>query len=80
MTKVVDQNDQLALAKGLTQRTNGLTIGLDLGEAELLELVTPTTADLLKWWFGEDMVSARDGLNFHEGQRQAILNTIEVAI
>ena len=76
MTKAVDQNDQLALAKGLTQRANGLVIGLDFGEAELLELVTPTTADLLKWWFGEDMVSARDGLNFHDGQRQAILNTI----
>ena len=76
MTKVVDQIDQLALAKGLTQKTNGLTIGLDLVGAELLELVTPTTADLLKWWFGEDMVSARDGLNFHDGQRQAILNTI----
>ena len=39
MTKAVDQNDQLALAKGLTQRANGLVIGLDFGEAELLELV-----------------------------------------
>jgi type III restriction enzyme len=38
-------------------------------------LVTPTTAELLLWWFGEDMVLARS-LNFHAGQRQAILNAI----
>ena len=28
------------------------------------------------WWFGEDMVLARGGLNFHAGQKQAILNAI----
>jgi len=28
------------------------------------------------WWFGEDMVLARSGLNFHAGQKQAILNAI----
>jgi type III restriction enzyme len=38
--------------------------------------VTPTTAELLMWWFGEDMVIARGGLNFHAGQKQAILNAI----
>jgi len=31
---------------------------------------------LLKWWFGEDMIATRSTLNFHAGQRQAILNTI----
>jgi type III restriction enzyme len=67
---------QLALAKGLTQKTKALCLGLESGAAEILDLVTPTTADLLKWWFGEDMVTARVGLNFHEGQKQAILNTI----
>jgi type III restriction enzyme len=67
---------QLALAKGLTQKTKALCLGLETGAAEILDLVTPTTADLLKWWFGEDMVTARVGLNFHEGQKQAILNTI----
>ena len=30
-------------------------------------VVTPTTAELLLWWFAEDMVAARNGLNFHAG-------------
>ncbi len=76
MSKPAEQIDQLALAKGLTQKTNALCVGLEHGEAEIFDLVTPTTDDLLKWWFGEDMVTARIGLNFHEGQKQAILNTI----
>jgi type III restriction enzyme len=40
-----------------------------------LEKVTPTTADLLRWWFQLDCIDGRD-VNFHAGQRQAILNTI----
>jgi type III restriction enzyme len=68
--------DQLALAKGLTKKVQSLSLGLESGDAEILDLVTPTTADLLKWWFSEDMVSARGNLNFHEGQKQAILNII----
>ncbi|PIT82956.1 DEAD/DEAH box helicase family protein [Limnohabitans sp. 15K] len=69
-------DDQLALAEGLTTKTNQLCLGLESGAADILELVTPTTADLLAWWFGEDMVMARGGLNFHSGQKQAILNAI----
>ena len=76
MTKSTEQVDQLALAKALTLKTNTLCLGLEHGEAEILDLVTPTTSDLLRWWFGEDMVAARVGLNFHPGQKQAILNTI----
>ena len=38
--------------------------------------VTPITAELLQWWFGEEMVAARQGFNFHAGQRQAILNLV----
>lgn len=68
--------DQLALAAALTARTNQLCIGLEEGAADILDLVTPTTADLLRWWFGADMVAARQALNFHPGQRQAILNAI----
>ncbi|MCW5237415.1 restriction endonuclease subunit R [Verminephrobacter eiseniae] len=72
--------DALALSTGLTARTRHLCLGLESGAAEILELATPTTAELLLWWFGQDMVLARggsqDGLNFHEGQKQAILNTI----
>lgn len=69
-------NDQLALSAGLTAKTRALCLGLEAGAAEILDLVTPTTAELLKWWFGDDMVAARAGLNFHAGQMQAILNAI----
>ena len=69
-------DDQLALAAGLTARTQQLCLGLESGAADILELVTPTTAELLLWWFGEDMVLARQGLNFHAGQKQAILNAV----
>jgi len=68
--------DQLVLAAGLTAKTQQLCLGLESGAADILELVTPTTAELLLWWFGEDMVLARQGLNFHAGQKQAILNAI----
>ena len=73
---MADANNPLALSAGLTTKTNALCLGLENGEADLLELVTPTTAELLGWWFGEDMVAAREGLNFHAGQKQAILNAI----
>ena len=73
-------NAQLALSTGLTAKTNQLCLGLESGAADILELVTPITAELLMWWFGEDMVLARGGdnrgLNFHAGQKQAILNAI----
>lgn len=77
------QDTQLALATGLTAKTQQLCLGLESGAADILDLVTPTTAELLLWWFGEDMVLARGasatgggGLNFHAGQKQAILNAI----
>lgn len=74
--KLKDAEHPLALSAGLTAKTNALCLGLESGAAEVLELVTPTTAELLGWWFGEDMVAARGGLNFHAGQKQAILNAI----
>ena len=63
-------DDQLALAKALTLRTQQLCSGLDRGAAEILDLVTPITAELLRWWFGEDACQSRS-CNFHSGQRQA---------
>ena len=36
------------------------------------------TQDLLRFWFSDSFVETRNNLNFHEGQRQAILNTIYV--
>lgn len=67
--------DPLPLATALTLRSKRLCLGLEGGEAEILERVTPTTATLLRWWFGEDACNSR-AINFHGGQRQAILNTI----
>ena len=75
MSRGVSPDDQLALARALTRRTQSLCLGLEHGEAEILELVTPTTAELLRWWFGDDACQSR-AFNFHAGQRQAILNTI----
>ena len=70
-----DPANPLALAAALTQRTEQLCIGLEHGIADILELVTPVTAELLRWWFGEDAIQSRT-FNFHPGQRQAILNVI----
>ena len=36
-------DDQLALAAGLTAKTNQLCLGLESGAADILEMVTPTT-------------------------------------
>jgi len=66
---------QLALAAALTRGTQQLCLGIEHGEAEILELVTPVTAELLRWWFTEDACQSR-AFNFHAGQRQATLNVI----
>lgn len=71
-----DTQNPLALAAALTARTQQLCLGLEHGAADILELVTPTTAELLLWWFGEEQTSTRSTLNFHAGQKQAILNAI----
>lgn len=67
--------NELSLAKNLTHKTNDACVGLEHGTADILELVTPTTAELLTYWFGIDHIETRD-FNFHEGQKQAILNII----
>ena len=69
------RQDVLPLAKALTRRTQQLCLGLEQGIADLYELVTPVTAELLRWWFGNDACQSRS-LNFHPGQKQAILNAI----
>ena len=60
----------LELAKRLTEIVNE-----SWADGSMLEEVTPTTKELLKWWFSEEQCSIRKR-NFHEGQRQAILNII----
>lgn len=44
---------------------------------ELLAKATPITQDLLRFWFCEPFTDTRS-INFHEGQRQAILNTVYI--
>ena len=68
--KTNETNVSLELAKRLSEIVN------DAWESgELLEQVTPTTQELLKWWFSEEYCSLRSR-NFHAGQRQAILNIV----
>ncbi len=63
-------NASLELAKRLSDIVN------DAWESgELLDHVTPTTQELLKFWFSEEYCSLRNR-NFHAGQRQAIMNII----
>src|SRR3546814_18307717 len=68
-------DDPLILARSLTRHAEQLCNGLESGTIDLYDLVTPTTAQLLHWWFGADACQTR-AFNFHPGQRQAILNTI----
>ena len=63
-------NISLELARRLTDVVNA-----SWESGEMLEKVTPVTAELLKFWFSEDFCSLRHR-NFHQGQRQAILNII----
>ena len=63
-------NISLELAHRLTDVVNAAW-----KSGEMLEKVTPTTASLLNYWFGEGFCNER-ARNFHEGPRQAILNII----
>ena len=63
-------NTSLELAKRLSEKVNEAW-----ESGELLEQVTPTTQELLKFWFSEEYCSLRNR-NFHAGQRQAILNIV----
>ncbi|MDZ7817529.1 MAG: DEAD/DEAH box helicase family protein [Aliarcobacter sp.] len=60
----------LQLAQNITKIVNELW-----ESGEFLNLTTPTTTNLLKFWFCEPHISQRE-INFHRGQKQAILNTI----
>lgn len=63
-------NISLLLAQRLSDKVN---VAWESGE--MLEQVTPVTRELLQHWFCEPFTTERD-INFHRGQRQAILNTI----
>lgn len=44
-------------------------------DGSLYEQVSPITQDLLRYWFSPSFCDSRD-INFHQGQKQAILNII----
>lgn len=62
--------NKLKLAENISIEVNNLW-----QSGEIFDKVTPTTAELLKYWFGEEYCNVREK-NFHIGQKQAILNTI----
>jgi type III restriction enzyme len=65
----------LPLVRALMPHIQKECAGLESGDAPILEKVTPVTADLLRWWFQQDCCDGRP-VNFHAGQRQAILHAI----
>jgi type III restriction enzyme len=70
------RRDPFPLATGLSRKLDGqLASVVALEPTQLLEEVTPTTAELLAYWFGRDYCDLRV-LNFHEGQQAAILHII----
>ncbi len=70
------RRDLFPLASGLSRKLDGQIDDLVAARpTELLRQVTPTTAELLRYWFEEDYCDLRV-LNFHEGQRAAILHII----
>lgn len=64
------------LAKGLAKAVAPLIPDIvDGAGSPLLDEVTPVTAELLRFWFQQDFCDLRE-LNFHAGQRAAILHII----
>jgi len=63
-------NISLLLAQRLKEKVNAAW-----ESGEMMEAVTPVTRELLQHWFCEPFTTERP-INFHLGQRQAILNTI----
>ena len=61
----------LAFAEMVTKAANDAFAD---GNGPMMDAVTPVTRNLLKFWFTEPFTLRT--LNFHEGQRQSILNVI----
>ncbi|MDO5849074.1 MAG: DEAD/DEAH box helicase family protein [Methanobrevibacter sp.] len=63
-------SNPLLMAKFLTEEVNKAW-----EDGSFYENVTPVTQDLLRFWFSDVFCDTRD-INFHDGQKQAILNII----
>lgn len=72
MAKRTDNEMPLYLAQSITAMVNDAW-----ADGSMMEQVSPVTQDLLKYWFCEPYIEERT-MNFHEGQRQAILNVIHM--
>lgn len=70
MQQYNQDNISLLLAQRLSEQVNEAW-----ESGELMDRVTPVTHELLQHWFCEPFTTERS-INFHSGQRQAILNTI----
>jgi type III restriction enzyme len=66
------KNVPLKLAREITLKANEAW-----SDGSFLESITPVTKDLLRYWFSPVYTDTRK-INFHQGQKQAILNTIYV--
>ena len=51
--------NNLTLAKGLTAKVEEACVGLENGDAPILDQVSEMTAELLKWWFQAEFQDAR---------------------
>src|SRR5690606_25636919 len=68
--------DPFPLATALKGRIHEHVNALITGEPNnLVDQVNPITSELLRYWFQEDFCAVRP-LNFHSGQRDAILSII----
>ncbi len=68
--------DTFPLAEEISRRLADASADLELGVPNaLVDAVTPVTSELLRWWFQQDNCDNRD-INFHRGQRDAILAVI----
>jgi len=66
-------DEELPLAREISIRLADDARAIESGEpCALLDAVTPTTAELLRWWFDASLSAGRRDA-FHEGQRDAIL-------
>ena len=62
------------IALELTEKLNDI-VNESWGNGNFIRSVGAVTADLLQWWFDDDFCVERS-INFHEGQKQAILNLV----
>ena len=65
-----EENISLLLARELSKKVNEAW-----ADGSMLDAVTPVTRELLQHWFCEPFTTERN-INFHDGQRQAVLNII----